>query len=116
MARADAPSVTGLNGPTLVIDAPEALALAARIPGDGLVIARFPTLDGDLLARVRPARIIAPLFGRGFDATNVLIRLERLVYVGLIVIAAPRLPDRHMVERELVALTPGLRIELQMLP
>lgn len=100
------------SGTTLVIDAPDAMTFAAHLPGEEFVVAGYAALDGALLARVRPSRIVAPLFGRGFDATNVLAALERLGFAGPVVIAAPRLPDRRMVERELAALTPGLRIEI----
>lgn len=112
MIRPEPQAPEASPGPILVIEAPAALALAARYPDDRVVVARYASLDPQLIARVRPAWIIAPLFGIGFDATNVLDALEQCAFAGRIAIAAPRLPNPRMVERELSAFAPALAIEV----
>lgn len=79
---------------------------------DGVTIAAFADLDADFLAEVAPDLVILPLFSVQQDAMTMVEALTDLGYGGAISVMAPRLPDRGMVERELRALGPGLRLRL----
>ena len=95
-------------------DPPCILALDMRLPTDaatpGLVHANSADLDAAMLARLQPARVILPLLAQGQDASEVIVRLEALGYVGLLTVIAPNLPNPQMVERELRRHGPGARL------
>lgn len=59
-----------------------------------------------------PDLVIMPLFGPGFDAIEALAQLERFGFRGEVVVRAPALPNSRIVERELAAVVPGLRVRL----
>ncbi|MFT4150173.1 MAG: hypothetical protein QM656_08250 [Paracoccaceae bacterium] len=93
--------------------------------GDGILLALegadWPRADATLpmarlnartLLALHPDEIACALFAPGHDATQVVARLETMGYRGLITVVAPPLPDPRMVERELRALGPGLRLRL----
>ena len=79
---------------------------------EGVTIAAFIDLNAAFLAEVAPELVVLPLFSVGQDATTMVEALMNLGYDGAISVMAPRLPDRAMVERELRALGPGLRLRL----
>lgn len=58
--------------------------------------------------------VIAPLFGSGFDATEVILLLGDAGFRGRLHVKAPMLPDRLMVQAELraVAQLYGFRVDL----
>ncbi len=72
----------------------------------------FARLTPALLDRLRPAALGFALFAEGHEAFQVLGRLERLGYRGRVLALAPPLPARRMVERELRAQAPGLRVRV----
>lgn len=76
------------------------------------VDAASDTLDARLLATVLPDVVVAPLFAPNSDAVIVIGRLQSLGFGGRILILAPKLPNRRMVERELRSLTGGARLDL----
>ena len=79
---------------------------------EGVSIASFADLDAAYLAGVAPELVVLPLFSICHDATTMIEALMSLGYAGAISVMAPRLPDHAMVERELRALGPGLRLRL----
>lgn len=95
-------------GPEMNVDADGAALPSAN----AIVRARGAELDAALLARVRPHTVVAPLIGREGDALTLVAQLVSLGYDGRIVVLAAPLPDRAMVERELRAAAPGLRLDL----
>lgn len=101
----------------LIIDAPEALALIAGLPyRPAVVMTRFAMLDGGLLARVQPDCIILPLLKPGFDIAQALHLLTTRNYGGKVCAISQTLPDRAMVEAELRALAPALKLCLIEIP
>lgn len=79
---------------------------------EGVTIAAFADLTAAYLAEVAPELVVLPLFSIQQDAVTMVEALMSLGYGGAISVMAPRLPDRAMVERELRALGPGLRLRL----
>jgi hypothetical protein len=81
-------------------------------PGLRAVTIAYPDLDARTLGTLLPELVIMPLFGNGFDAMEGLQRLERLGYLGTVIVRGPRLPNRAIVERELSAIVPVLTVRL----
>ena len=79
---------------------------------DGVTIAAFADLNAGYLAQIAPELVVLPLFSIRQDAMTMVEALMVLGYGGAISVMAPRLPDRAMVEAELRALGPGLRLRL----
>lgn len=79
-----------------------------------LVACGLSSLDRALLDRIAPHWVVCPLLADGFDATQVISRLLQLGYTGQVMVIAPKLPDPAMVERELRALAPGMRLSLRL--
>jgi len=77
-----------------------------------LVSTPLSGLTAALLTEMRPDRIVTPLFSGGVDATLVVERLEALNYRGAITVIGPPLPRPALVQAELRALGPGLRLTL----
>lgn len=69
-------------------------------------------LDAAELARLAPDIISCALLSGKFDAIDVINRLGELDYTGQIVVIAECLPNPGLVERELRAFGPGLRLHL----
>jgi hypothetical protein len=59
-----------------------------------------------------PDLVVLPLFGAGFDAIEALARLERFGFRGDVIVRTPDLPNSDIVERELAAVAPTLRVRL----
>lgn len=96
----------------LALDCHGLLAPRGPIPLPRAVQHASADLSAALLARLKPERIVLPLFAPACDAMAVIERLEALGYRGLIVVIAPPLPKPALVERELRALGPGDRLVL----
>jgi hypothetical protein len=96
----------------LALDCQELLDATGPLPTLGVVHRRFADLGPALLAELRPGRIIMPLFAAGYDAMAAVEILEQLGFGGQISVIAPDLPRPRLVERELRALGPGLRLSL----
>lgn len=97
----------------LFVDAPGALSLIADKHGTAaIVMTGYANLDGILLARVAPDRIVIPLFAPEFDAPQALEHLAELHYRGKVTVVAPRLPAPRMVLAELRASAPGMAVDL----
>lgn len=77
--------------------------------------AALPALTADLLALVRPDRVICALFGSTQDACAVIERLQALEYGGQITVISPALPRPKLVEAELRAMGPAQRLTLLLL-
>lgn len=60
------------------------------------------------------ALIVAPLFGPGFDAIELMELLSRGGFAGVLRLLSPRLPDREVVLRELRPTAEGSRIRLEL--
>lgn len=80
--------------------------------GTSIVVCPFGNLNAAMLRAVEPACIVAPLMAPGFDAAQVVVRLNLLEFGGLVCVVSPRLPDRRMVEAELNALAPNIKVTL----
>jgi len=99
-------------------DSPPERVLAVTLTGPAqsgsadMVCTPLSGLTSDLLAQVRPDRVLTPLFSGGLDATTVIERLEELGYKGPITVIGPTLPRPTLVETELRALGPGARLVL----
>ena len=104
--NADAPHPLRLLALDLPIPAP------AEMSGTIMTTAGFAELTADLLARVRPDHVLAPLFSPGHDAIAIVERLEAIGYMGQITVLSRPLPDARMVQSELRALGPGPRLTL----
>lgn len=95
----------------LVIEAPEALDLIARLAvAPRVMVVRFAHLTPALISQVQPDCVALPLLRPGFDALQVVERLARCGYAGKICALTTPLPDRAMVEAELRAALPGATI------
>lgn len=72
----------------------------------------YPQINARKLSEILPDLIIIPLFGPGFDAIEVLAQLDRFGFRGDVLVRSPDLPNSHLVERELAAVVPNLRVRL----
>ncbi|HSF63121.1 MAG TPA: hypothetical protein VLA78_01960 [Paracoccaceae bacterium] len=102
----------------LAIDGGETLTLLERCrKPPALVLAHGRDLDGPLIARVAPRAVVFALFAEQNDALAILGRLAKAGHTGRIFALSPPLPNPRMVERELKARFPALRLRiLQILP
>lgn len=87
-------------------------ALPGLRPGTRVTEAGFADLAPALLARLRPGAVACPLFGAGFDASQVIERLGAIGYRGELQVLCPDLPRPGLVEAELASLHPGIRVTL----
>ena len=97
---------------TIALDCELFLGPAGPLPMTDVQHIHFADLTADLLATVKPSRIILLLFAAGYDAVTVVEMLEDLGYVGKLTVLAPALPRPRLVERELRSLGPGTRLTL----
>lgn len=90
------------------------LSLGGKLPAgvDHAVFAAFARLDARLLETLQPSIVTFPLIGADCDATQVVERLASLGFSGVAMALAADLPDPEMVQRELQALAPDLRLWL----
>ena len=74
----------------------------------------YDMLDEILLDRLRPARVITPLFGDGYDAVDVAEDLSLYGYGGQLIGISPRLPNPQIIEREMREYAFAMNFELVM--
>lgn len=72
----------------------------------------FAMIDARLGRPPLPDVIVMPLIGEGFDAIEVCQRLVAAGYDGEVVIRAPVLPNRQLIQRELAQVGRSLKITL----
>jgi hypothetical protein len=72
----------------------------------------FAALDSRLATDPPPAVIVMPLIGQGFDAIEACQRLSAAGFAGEVVIRAPALPNRKLIQRELAQAGRSLKITL----
>jgi|GEM_PF-3207582 len=80
--------------------------------GSVLVNAGFSELTAELLARVKPDCILAPLVGIECDVVEVASRLNRLGYHGLLLAVTGPLPNPTVIRAEVRAANPNLTFDL----
>lgn len=80
-----------------------------------ILSARYAELCKALLEELRPALVLAPLVGDGFDGLDIARRLSDAGYGGRFRAVVPSLPNPDLVRREIAAQCPGLDIDLVML-
>lgn len=93
-----------------MIGAPELAGLSARSRTPKVIA--FAALTSAMIENRAPAAIALAVFGADPDAFRVLSRLARLGYAGRVLALAPPLPRRNLVERELRAQAPRLRLRV----
>lgn len=96
----------------LLVDLPDLPKADALLAGAVPHHARFSALGPAMIARIRPDRVVCPLLARDFDASLLAQRLAGWGYRGRLTVIAPRLPDRAMVQREVAAAAPLLKVEV----
>lgn len=88
-------------------------AIAGAFPPEVVQITLpYAQLNARAISQILPDLIIIPLFGPGFDAIEVLGQLERFGFRGEVLVRSPGLPNSSLVERELAAIVPNLRVRL----
>jgi hypothetical protein len=93
----------------LVIDG----ARPGALPAEATQVAlRYAQVNAHAISRILPDLVVLPLFGAGFDAIEALARLERFGFRGDVIVRTPDLPNSDIVERELSAVAPTLRVRL----
>ncbi|SOC11990.1 hypothetical protein [Rhodobacter maris] len=82
----------------LVVDPSQALPRALRgVTGASITIARINMLDAELLARVAPDVVLAPLFSPDHDILDLARRLDRIGYQGPLRAYSAPLPNTAIV-------------------
>jgi len=81
-----------------------------------LAFVPFAMFSKSLLGALAPRCVVAPLFARQFDVLSLLDMLAEARFAGRILVMAPHLPNRAMVQAELQAHCPGLRLTLLIRP
>jgi hypothetical protein len=94
----------------VLIGAPELAVLSARRRAPAAV--DLAALTPAVLERLNPQALGIAVFAADPDAFQALSRLARLGYRGRVLAFAPPLPRRKLVERELRAHAPGLRVRV----
>jgi hypothetical protein len=94
----------------VLIEAPELAVLCARRRAPAAV--DLAALTPAVLERLNPQALGIAVFAADPDAFQALSRLARLGYRGRVLAFAPPLPRRKLVERELRAHAPGLRVRV----
>lgn len=79
---------------------------------DEVKVIRFAGLTADCLAHFRPDVVLFPLFSIAEDATIILTRLHELGYQGECLVLCPNLPKPRLIEAELRALAPDIRVQV----
>lgn len=96
---AAAQSLTGRR--ILVVDPSQALPRALRgVQGASITIARMPMLTAELIQRVEPDVVLAPLFSPDHDILDLARLLDRVGYAGPLRAYAPPLPNTAIVRAE----------------
>ncbi|MEO6298829.1 MAG: hypothetical protein ABIV25_09010 [Paracoccaceae bacterium] len=96
----------------IAFDCQRLLDADGPLPLEGVLHRNFSDLGPELLSDLKPTRIILPLFSAEHDAMAVIEILEGLKFSGQITVIGPDLPRPRLVERELRAMGPGVRLSL----
>lgn len=119
-AHAELASGSGRNGLASILalgDMREWRLCGGFLPSDtGIAFADFDELDAALLELVAPTLVVSPLLARGFDCTDVALRLYDLGYAGAYRALARPLPNPMLVVAEVRMLCPGLDFDIAELP
>lgn len=84
--------------------------------GTNVAATAFSDLDGNLLEKMEPDIVLAPLFSSQFDITDLAGHLVRLGYHGIVRAYTRPLPAPKVVAQELRVSWPQLDIDLIILP
>jgi len=104
--------ITAPGGPVVGLECADLLGPSGPLVSTGIVHVRSGMLTAGFLATVRPACVILPLFAVAFDAMTAIEELQDMGYRGRIAVLAPPMPNPRLVEQELRALGPGVRLVL----
>ncbi|WP_372839683.1 hypothetical protein [Phaeovulum sp.] len=74
--------------------------------------ATFAMVDGELLARLGPDVVLAPLMTSSFDVLDLALRLVTLGYRGTLRAVTRKIPNPRLVEHEIASAYPELSFEL----
>jgi len=100
-----------LTGTILMIESNRSVvALPADATDCQVVVTRYHTIDEQLMTRVRPDHVVAPLFSTEFDIMDLAQRLHQIGFGGQLVAMAPPLPKPGLVLNEIMARCPGLKM------
>ena len=111
-ALAQYPPISAPGGPVVGLECADLLGQSAPLAAGGIVHVRSGMLTAVFLAALRPACVILPLFAVDFDAMTEIEDLHAKGYTGRIAVLAPPMPNPRLVEQELRALGPGVRLVL----
>lgn len=101
------------DGTILGIDAGPVLSILEPLPEEiDVVLSRFDDLTPDLLGRVAPDCVAAPLVAPGFDILDLAQRLDSYDYAGALVAITFPIPDRDVILRELGATSSDIEFHL----
>lgn len=115
-AEAEASAVFG-SGIVLSIDHCGGLPPELRgRPSSAVIATRYQMLGARLLKQVQPDVILSPLFGRDFDASDLVLMLSALRFRGTLCIMAPYLPRPDLIAAELGRHCRGFKLRLIPLP
>ncbi|MFN0115761.1 MAG: hypothetical protein ACKVPY_13905 [Paracoccaceae bacterium] len=88
----------------MAVDAAPILPFDLLTDGRGLVVhARFGGLNGALIDKVRPDCVAAPLVGNGFDALDVIQRLNAAGFCGILYVLTSPIPELAAIVSEIGA-------------
>lgn len=103
----------GLSRPVVFVESPALPGGVLSCPRHGVpIVLPFPTITAGVFDRIAPLAVGLALFCPRLDATVVLDRLLRIGFRGRILVLAPPLPDPGLVQRDLAALYPALRLRV----
>ncbi|OCX62274.1 hypothetical protein BFP70_13930 [Thioclava sp. SK-1] len=107
------PAASSQNRRILVIEPSQELPLALRgVTGVSITIARLRSLDSEFLTRTAPHVVLSPLLTAEFDILDLTRRLQSLGYRGHLRAYTPRLPDVHVICKEVATIWPELNFEV----
>lgn len=101
----------------LIVEASYALpTLMQGVTGASVVITRFATLTAELMSRVEPDTVIAPVFGKGFDILDLAGCLYGIGYGGQLRGLSGALPRPQLITAEIRSHWPMLDFDMIELP
>lgn len=101
----------------LVVDPSQELPQALRgVSGATITITRFAMIDADLLSRVQPDVILAPLVSPGHDILDLARQLDKVGYTGPLRAYSPPLPNVALVCAEVKQIWSGRDFDILEIP